>query len=216
MSKATSAIDLNANERAFFITIHKEAKCWDTFQAHLEEVEAKGLAKWAYILHDKDANKETGELKPEHWHVYIEYKNAHTIAGMIGKRGEWVGAHVEIALNKCKSFQYLTHSNRKAKEEGKYQYPANARIQSANIDASKYETDEKEPFKEELIPHYIAQGIKSSLAFIQTFGIEAYNRYSRAYLAVVKEYALGDDYTTLEVKKARQDLSEDKDEDLPF
>lgn len=72
---------------------------------------------YAYILHNKDINKETGELKKEHIHVVINFENARTIKS-ITKELNIEENRLEKVRNFRKMIRYLIHLDNKEK----YQY----------------------------------------------------------------------------------------------
>ena len=75
--------------------------------------------KHAWILHDKDMNPETGELKEAHYHIYLEFPNPRSITSIANELG--IGANfIEVVRNKAGILAYLTHS----KSPEKYQYDA--------------------------------------------------------------------------------------------
>lgn len=105
--------------------INNRSRNWDLILYPLEdETHKKALeyiqnnySQYAYINHDKDINEETGELKKQHTHVVISFKNP--------KFRNSLSLELGIAPNymqKCdkldKSLMYLIHYN----NENKYQY----------------------------------------------------------------------------------------------
>lgn len=72
---------------------------------------------YAFILHDKDCD-ENGEVKKEHWHVVLRFKQAvwnTAIAKEIGLTENYI----QQARNFENTLQYLMHYN----DSDKYQYP---------------------------------------------------------------------------------------------
>lgn len=46
-------------------------------ESHCKALELiKEKYEYAYILHDSDENEATGEIKKEHWHIVLRFKNA--------------------------------------------------------------------------------------------------------------------------------------------
>lgn len=76
-------------------------------------------AKWAWILHDKDVNEDTGEVKEPHYHYYIEFPNSRYIAS-VAKEFDIPENMIEVVRNKTGVLRYLTHSTEDSKS--KYQY----------------------------------------------------------------------------------------------
>ena len=71
---------------------------------------------YAYILHDKDTDKE-GKLKKAHWHVVVQFQNATYNTAFAKELGISVN-YIQICRNYDLALQYLIHWN----EETKHQY----------------------------------------------------------------------------------------------
>ena len=71
---------------------------------------------YAYILHDKDTDKE-GKLKKEHWHVVVQCQNA-TYNTAFAKELKIAVNYIQECRNYDAALQYLIHWN----EETKYRY----------------------------------------------------------------------------------------------
>lgn len=71
---------------------------------------------YAYILHDKDMNKE-GKLKKQHWHVVIQCQNATYNTAFAKELGIAIN-YIEECRNYDAALKYLVHRD----EETKYQY----------------------------------------------------------------------------------------------
>lgn len=71
-----------------------------------------GKQEYAYILHDKDVNKTTGEVKRAHYHMVCNFEDGtkHTKQNFIKKLMEFgVNAHVETCRNEKACLRYLFH-----------------------------------------------------------------------------------------------------------
>lgn len=84
-------------------------------QSALEKI--KNDYNYAYILHDKDCDNDTGEVKKSHYHVIVEYPNAKwnsAVANDLGITENYIQqcGNYELAL------EYLIHYN----DIDKYQY----------------------------------------------------------------------------------------------
>lgn len=73
--------------------------------------------KYAWILHDKDSNPETGELKDAHYHIYLEFPNPRSL-NSIAKELDIEPNMIEVVRDKRGILAYLTHS----RNPEKYQY----------------------------------------------------------------------------------------------
>lgn len=176
----------NRRARAFNITINKGATCFDNIQKIIGK-ELSSADIYALILHDKDIIEETGELKKPHYHLVIEYKNAHYFTA-ITKIFE--GAHIEPCNNKVASYQYLIHQNNKEK----YQY-SQTDIQSNHIVKIKefLNLDQFEDFNPNRIIYYFRQGTISNIQYYMRFGQQVKNYIKfiddlrKEYLSLTKE-----------------------------
>ena len=117
----------------------------------------KGVNAYWFILHDKDINLETGELKQEHYHIIVEYNQPSTktsATNQLTKYLEKIGLlkicpniRVNKIQNLKKYMRYLTHKDNKEK----YQYQDNEVITNTpdqykdiiDIDISDLTTDKK-------------------------------------------------------------------------
>ena len=73
--------------------------------------------KYAWIKHDKDFDRETGELKDEHFHIYLEFPNPRSLNAIANELGIESNM-IEVVRNKDGILNYLTH----ARSPEKYQY----------------------------------------------------------------------------------------------
>ena len=81
----------------------------------------KNVPKWAMILHDKDCDLNTGELKKPHYHYYMEFLNPRSISG-ISKEFGIPENMIQVVHQKRSALAYLLHHTEKAVADGKYQY----------------------------------------------------------------------------------------------
>lgn len=82
---------------------------------------------YAYAMHDKDT-KEDGTLKEPHIHLVLITYNTCAISsirrwfsGYVDENGD-ITTTAQICQDVFEMYDYLTHSTRKAREDGKYQY----------------------------------------------------------------------------------------------
>jgi hypothetical protein len=73
--------------------------------------------KYAWILHDKDANPETGELIEPHYHIFLEFPNARSLTSIANELGIEPNM-VQVVRDKKGILNYFTHS----RSPEKYQY----------------------------------------------------------------------------------------------
>lgn len=74
--------------------------------------------KFLYAIHDKDI-KEDGELKKKHCHILVHLNNAMTMTAIMKK---FRVRYVEAVKDFIAYGVYLTHTDIKSKEEGKFLY----------------------------------------------------------------------------------------------
>ena len=79
------------------------------------------VPRWAMILHDKDCDLVTGELKKEHYHYYMEFLNPRAISG-ISKEFGIPENMIQVVHQKRSALAYLLHHTEKAVADGKWQY----------------------------------------------------------------------------------------------
>lgn len=70
----------------------------------------------SWILHDKDVNEDTGELKKPHVHAVLSFKNPRTESGVAKSLG-LEQRFCQACNNLEKSLQYLIHANDKDKHQ---------------------------------------------------------------------------------------------------
>jgi len=79
-----------------------------------KEIEQYG--KYAWILHDKDVDKETGELKDPHYHIFLEFPNARYITGLANELN--IEANMlEVVRNKSRLLRYFLHKDSPEKHQ---------------------------------------------------------------------------------------------------
>lgn len=66
--------------------------------------------KYAYIIHDKDVHTETGELKDDHYHFYVEFPNPRSFSSLANDLNISTN-YIEKVYDKTAILEYLTHEN---------------------------------------------------------------------------------------------------------
>ena len=107
-------------------------------------VNSTDIQNFAYILHDKDINPDTGELKKPHYHFLVKF--GRNLRGSWFKRfwsdefGKIMPDPVRVPLG---AYNYLIHDTPTARKQGKHLYDPSERI--STFEDSDFETaDEKE------------------------------------------------------------------------
>ena len=193
--------------RDFFITINKDAECYENA---LEIVKELNYNLFAYIVHDKDyeiQDDNTLKKKAIHKHIMMELRNPVSFKRMTER---FKGAHIEIPKYKKSAYQYLVHNLPSAKD--KYQYDFNEIITNAPQELKVViESETFELFKENMFLEYIADGIRTSYQFAKRFGLNAYKQYWRAYQDMLDNL-----YQDQEMKNDLQMILEEREKHLPF
>lgn len=110
---------------------------------------ADSLTAWAYIRHDKDVynqdddipeGKEIGDVRPAHWHVMLQFKNAVELTNLAVTFGVPEN-YVEVWKGKgafLDGIQYLTHEHANQQEIGKHLYDRKEVIFSSEKVANEF------------------------------------------------------------------------------
>lgn len=99
---------------------------------------------FAYCVHTMDKDS-TSEHRKDHAHIMIAfnntttYNNAFNIFMKLSAEGSKCLSGLQETRNVRKQYEYLIHNTEKAKKQGKYQYPASARITGNNFDIGFFE-----------------------------------------------------------------------------
>jgi len=137
--------------------------------------------KWAWILHDKDSSKETGELIEPHYHYYLEFLNQRHLDS-IAKEFNIEINMIEVVRDKKGILSYLTHS----RHPDKYQYDisevhANFEIKRATEDFNMItiykllkECKTKQEFISELVHRGLTGNPLHNLVYINTLWKDKY------------------------------------------
>ena len=120
-----------------------------------------GCDTYAYITHDKDINPDTGELKKPHYHVYLEWENAHHFS-VVAKAFNIAENNIEKCKSKKGAIRYLLHM-----DEGEEKYKYDTRdIISNNINLNKYFGDTNECIKAQQIIEIILNNRGAPFSYI--------------------------------------------------
>lgn len=154
---------MNKRVRSYFLTINKNAECFD----NLRELVAKTIGVndyYAYILHDRDV-KETGEIMEPHYHLLLVFKNARSFDTI---QRTFIGAHIEQTLNIVSAVNYLIHNGK----PNKYAYDRSAIVtNSKSWLESKFQVVRREEFIEDKLPFYVlCENCDSFLRQARRFG----------------------------------------------
>lgn len=135
----------------------KRAVYWTGTCYHKEQlmeiINHKDVKDYAYILHDKDIIKETGEKKKPHYHFLIKLYNQ--------QRGSWFKQYEsddkgqvmhEASYAPEGAHEYLTHETAKAKKDKKHIYDKSELTTTfEKFDKEEKEKDENDELYEDLM-----------------------------------------------------------------
>lgn len=110
----------------------------EALERRVQELKEKGLLRYAYILHDKDTDKEGRKIE-SHVHLMMEFDRSlriGTVARVIEDKPQQFEAMTKRGLKNGveNGFAYLIHRTKKA--SNKYQYEAKKVV--ANFDYAKF------------------------------------------------------------------------------
>ena len=103
-----------AKHRVFFIELYPDTSTYDCQEA-LKVIQS--FDEFAYILHDKDINSETGELKKPHYHCVVRVKPC-TLDCLLNKFDNLPSNFVQYNHDFKFCIRYLIHLD----DSSKYQY----------------------------------------------------------------------------------------------
>jgi hypothetical protein len=132
------------------------ATWWSGTCYHLEQLNAiigsTDIKAYAYILHDKDLQENSTELKKPHYHFLVQlYRN---------QRGSWFKqfntddmgiVFVQPCYHPKSAFDYLIHDTPTARKQNKYLYHENERISTIDDLTSTDQIDESKELYNDLI-----------------------------------------------------------------
>jgi hypothetical protein len=119
--------------------------------------------KYAYILHDKDVKDDgTGELKPAHYHFYIEFPSPRSLRA-VSKELNIIESMLRQVYDKRGILNYLTHK----KQPEKFQY--NDSEIMTNMD-----------FASEIAESVVIKTLYNDLKFVK-MGLLAADRFIETY-----------------------------------
>lgn len=109
-----------------------------------ENVESLLQVPFAYCIHDKGLELETGEERKKHVHVVLVFqapttqKHAHEIFHRLSAPGKKCLPFCEPVYNMDRMYKYLIHDTEDAKKKGKYQFPKEERKEGNCFDIGAY------------------------------------------------------------------------------
>ena len=149
--------------------------------------------KYACILHDKDVDVETGEIKKAHWHVVLSLGNSASgrYASGIAKELGITENYVQICKNKKGSLRYLLHID----DNEKYQYNIDEVKGCLKAELVKTMADEEsECVKVSILIEYIEKSTKkiSVMEFskfcVKTGYWDVFRRSSSIFLKMIDDH----------------------------
>lgn len=121
--KSTPSSPVKSNTWCILLYLESESYNTDEVLAKVSE-----MAEYYYILHDKDINEDTGEVKKAHYHIVCG-TGANTTDSAIGKRLGLDTQWIQPCKSKPRAKKYLVHAD----NPEKYQYPVSDVISSVSF-----------------------------------------------------------------------------------
>lgn len=149
---------------------------------------------YAYCLHDKDLLKDTEENRKPHIHCIIAYssnttgKHIQKLFNRLSIEGKICCPRVEDKYNIRGAYNYLIHDTDKAREQGKFQYSKECRIEGNNFDIGLYEQltlSEKDEMCDELCRYILQEQITNYADFY----IKVLEEFDKSYIRIIKTYS---------------------------
>ena len=109
-----------------------------------ENVESLLQVPFAYCIHDKGLELESGDHRKVHVHVVLVFnapttqKHAHEIFNRLSAPGKKCLPFCEPVYNMDRMYKYLIHDTEDAKKKGKYQFPKEERKDGNCFDIGEY------------------------------------------------------------------------------
>lgn len=189
--------DVPQQSKLFLLELYPE---WKDFNKLIENIRLQSNY-YAYIIHDKDVNDDTGDLKKPHCHCLIEFKNKRTVKGVYNLLNS-LSLETRFIQPVYKSENSVTRYLLHLDDEDKYPYDFNE-IQTNNPDRVKYhllqEIDVNTQlnclceFLNENKEKYITTYELRLYAFNNGF-IDAFNKYFYQLSTILKEHNKDIDY----------------------
>lgn len=154
---------------------------------------------YAYILHDKDINKDTGELKRPHYHVYMTLQRRNRFTWVLNRLNEVnVPKHVVSILPSYSehiNLQYLLHLN----DKDKHQYAIFEIVTNNNEHLSNILSDkELTVLTTQKLLQVIDDCNYSKIKILRVIGLGNYTRYFRVIDMVIENSGNPDKITRKE------------------
>lgn len=124
---------------------------------------------FAYCVHDLDHDQKS-EHRKDHVHIMVAWSNTTTkkaameLMNRLSAPGRSCCPVIQSVHNVRRSYDYLIHDTDKCREDGKYQYPKEARIEGNNFDIGAFEqisAEEKGEAAKEICKFCIDRGIEN-------------------------------------------------------
>jgi hypothetical protein len=170
--------------------------CWteNMFSDWEDRISDLVQVPFAYCIHDKDLT-EVGEQRKKHVHIILAFPNTTTYNHALSVFNELSVDQFVSCCNTCKRiinvrhmYEYLIHNTEQAKKVGKYQYPADERIEGNKFDIGCFEQVGIEE-KNEIIRELSMLIVEQQFTNYYDFYFFVLNNYSdTVYFDVIKGY----------------------------
>lgn len=192
------------------------------------EVEIDDLIQipFAYCVHDKDLDTEY-KLRKKHVHLILVFSNtttknfAETVANRLSEDGEICCSTSEAVIGIRSAYNYLIHDTDKCREQGKYQYPEEARVTGNNFDIGQLEQISQAD-KDRMVSEMAHMIIDEKIKDFAEFFIRVCENFDFTYENLIKSYSgyferlikgvYNRHYVTCDEKKSQKDSPREDNE----
>lgn len=166
-----------------------------------EIITSSDILHYAYVLHDKDKQPNSNELKKPHYHFLVQFSR--------NQRGAWFKAFATddmglVFVQRCtiplSAYNYLIHDTPTCKKEGKHLYDPSERISTIET----FETPEKEEDEHTVLYSDIMALINKEITWHELIKrkpkrIHMISNIKTAYDLLQREYRFDNVFRKLEV-----------------
>lgn len=148
---------------------------------------------FAYCVHDQDLDTEY-KLRKKHVHLILVFSNtttknfAETVANRLSEDGEICCSTAEAVIGIRSAYNYLIHDTDKCREQGKYQYPEEARVTGNNFDIGQLEQISQAD-KDRMVSEMAHMIIDEKIKDFAEFFIRVCENFDFTYENLIKSYS---------------------------
>lgn len=165
------------------------------------------LIHFAYILHDHDVKKETGELKEPHYHIVMCFNNPRSSSGLLKEFQRYATQNVFVEPTENGvgvSYLYLMHKSKKAVTEGKLPYDREKIVNddigfwTRKMTEACEETENSFSNEKFLVDLLSMKEIQMALVYGRDY-IKNYDKYTKFKADMLQQYRIVDKFDAVAV-----------------